>query len=104
MPKWHWRELYAHQTDLEKYVGASKIVLLSAGKEPKRPVFILNESKGIWDKDDQCWYSHTLYFRNKPYSSYTAPAHTPNHRRLPLSSWEGWEDETTWHSTETFRG
>jgi predicted glutamine amidotransferase len=61
LPNWHWTDMLAQQEDLEKYIGTSKIVVISSQREKKRPVLILNESKGTWDKDDHCWYSHTIY-------------------------------------------
>jgi hypothetical protein len=84
LPNWHWQDLHSKQADLEKYIGNSKIVIISAQREQVRPVFILNEAKGIWDKDDHCWYSHTIYVqppRNPAWES-------PYHPKPPEPAWK----------------
>lgn len=52
-----WYENEAIIKLIEKFIGSSKLVFLKSTGD----VFIINEEKGIWDKD--VWYSNTGYKR-----------------------------------------
>ncbi len=56
-----WQMLHDTKEKTEKWLGGSKVVILSSKKERNGPCLILNERLGYWSKGNGCWYSHTLY-------------------------------------------
>lgn len=61
-------------TQLEKFIGYSKMVVLTIEPSMQRWSYILNEELGDWDKD--IWYSN---------SSYSESYYTPK-----FGNWKGW--------------
>ena len=57
-----WADLRTLKEPFEKWLQGDKVVLISGQKEEGGPVIIFNEDLGKWDKADECWYSHPLYW------------------------------------------
>ena len=57
-----WATLRENKTHVERWLSGDKVVLISGPKQKGGPVIIFNEKRGDWDKTDDCWYSHPLYW------------------------------------------
>ena len=55
-----WEEMLHDKVEFEKWLQGDKVVILSERREKHGPCLILNENRGIWAKDDGCWYSHAI--------------------------------------------
>jgi len=58
--EYEWEEIHKDKPHLEDWLGYNKVVILSERREKFGPCLILNEHKGLWDKEDGCWYSHSV--------------------------------------------
>lgn len=62
LPNWSWDELVARKGEWERFIHASKMVVMTA-EHIEKPVVIFNEESGKWHLDedgDGCWYSREM--------------------------------------------
>lgn len=100
-----WEEMLNEQAEIEQWLGYNKVVILSERRERGGPCLILNADKGLWDKEDGCWYSHSVdkttcnacsqrsvrcECSNKWKGKYT------RYGAGSTGSWDAWDDDEGW--------
>lgn len=83
-------------TELEKFARGSKLCILSVDKRLDKPVYLVNEGDGHWDKG--VWYSNNSYkytYFTMP-RGYTAYTRTNNDKTVTTYDYDTLEDDSGW--------